>query len=79
MFSGGQDSKLVTNTHKEEGGFEILAYELETGVRLLNIESHFGPVTALGCLPYNQTLISGSEDSSVRTYEIYDYIKSLEN
>ena len=79
LFSGGQDSKLVTNTHKEEGGFEILAYELETGVRLLNIESHFGPVTALGCLPYNQTLISGSEDSSVRTYEIYDYIKSLEN
>lgn len=79
VFSGGQDSKLVTNTHKEEGGFEILAYELDTGVRLLNIESHFGPVTALGCLPYNQILISGSEDSSVRTYEIYDYIKNLEN
>lgn len=78
LFSGGQDSKLVTTTHKNEGGFEIVVHELSTGMQLLNFQSHFGPVNTLGCLLENKTLASGSEDSSVRIYNIEEYLKSID-
>ena len=75
IFSGGQDSKNVTNSHKKEGGFEIIIHELITGMKLMEIDSHFGPVNTLGCLFDVPILASGSEDSSVMMYNIYDYIK----
>jgi len=78
IFSGGQDSKQVTTTHKKEGGFEIIIHELITGMKLIDIDSHFGPVNTLGCLFDIPILASGSEDSSVMMYNIYDYIKSHE-
>jgi len=74
IFSGGQDSKLVTTTHKDEGGFEIIGHDLETGLEVLNLVSHFGPVNTLGCLPNSPILSSGSEDSSVRLYNIEEII-----
>jgi len=78
VFSGGQDSKIVTTTHKSEGGFEIFAHELITGSELLNFTSHFGPVNALGCTMKSVVLASGSEDATVRLYNIEEYIKALE-
>lgn len=79
VFSGGQDSKLVTTTHKKEGGFEIIAHELLTGMQVLNLESHFGPVNSISCLLGSNTLASGSEDSSVRLYDLFGIIKEKNN
>lgn len=78
VYSGGQDSKLVTTTHANEGGFEIVCSELITGMQLLNLPSHFGPVNVLGCIMGSSMLASGSEDSTVRLYDIFEYIKALD-
>lgn len=79
LFSGGQDSKLVTTTHKNEGGFEIFVCELLTGIELLSFESHFGPVNSIGCLLESPIVASGSEDATVRVYNVEDYIRNLDN
>jgi len=79
VFTGGQDSKLVTTTHKKEGGFEIVVHELIDGAQLLYFASHFGPVNALGCVKDKALLASGSEDATVRLYNLYDYLKDLDN
>lgn len=78
IFSGGQDSKLVTTTHKNEGGFEIVVHDLLFGAQLLYFESHFGPVNTLGCSSSKSLFASGSEDSSVRLYNIEEYLKSID-
>jgi len=78
IFSGGQDSKLVTTTHKNEGGFEIVVHDLLFGAQLLYFESHFGPVNTLGCSSSKSLYASGSEDSSVRLYNIEEYLKSID-
>lgn len=75
VFSGGQDSKLVTTTHTKEGGFEVIAHDLVKGSRVLNLEAHFGPVNAI-CCSKDGILASGAEDSTVKVYSICDYLKS---
>jgi WD40 repeat protein len=78
IFAGGQDSKLVTTTHGNEGGFEIIVHELLFGSRLLYFQSHFGPINALGISVDKFWLASGSEDATVRLYNMDDYIRSID-
>jgi WD40 repeat protein len=78
IYSGGQDSKLVTTTHQNEGGFEIIINEVTTGIEILNFKSHFGPVNALGSDNSNGLFASGSEDAIIKLYELNNLISSTE-
>jgi len=78
VFAGGQDSKLVTTTHPKDGGFEIIVHELIQGNQLLYFQSHFGPINALGTAGLSTWLASGSEDSTVRLYNIEEYLRMLD-
>jgi WD40 repeat protein len=87
VFGGGQDSKLVTTTHPKDGGFEVIVYEIISGVRLLSFQSHFGPVNTVGCSNTSSNggdirdkvwLASGSEDATVRLYDIVENLKGVD-
>lgn len=80
VFGGGQDSKLVTTTHPKDGGFEIIVHELVEGSQLLYFQSHFGPINALGCSTNEKACFaSGSEDATVRLYNLDEYIRALDS
>jgi WD40 repeat protein len=72
IFAGGQESKLVT-TSKQEGGFEVLAYDCLDTV-LFNLNAHFGPVNSVDFSKNKMLLLSGSEDSSAKIYNISNII-----
>jgi len=72
IFSGGQDSKLVTTTNQKEGGFEIIIYDALEGEELSNFLSHFGPVNSLAVC--KNILASGAEDATVRLYKLENYL-----
>lgn len=78
IYSGGQDSKLVTTTHQNEGGFEIIINEIYTGIEILNFKSHFGPVNALGSDNLKGLFASGSEDAILKLYDLNNLISSSE-
>lgn len=80
IFGGGQDSKLVTTTHGKDGGFEMIIHELIEGRQLIYFPSHFGPINGIGISPKDYNWIaSGSEDSTVRLYNIQECLKTLLN
>jgi translation initiation factor 3 subunit I len=72
IFAGGQDSKNVTTTHKKEGGFEVILYDLLDDKDVGNVGGHFGPVNAICISPDGKNIVSGGEDSTVRIVNIND-------
>jgi translation initiation factor 3 subunit I len=72
IFAGGQESKLVT-TSKQEGGFEVLGYDSLDTI-LFNFNAHFGPVNSVDFSQSKMLLVSGSEDSSAKIYNISNII-----
>ena len=72
VVSGGQDSKFVTTTKTNEGGFDIIIYNGRNGEQLASFLDHFGPVNTLA--GYEKILASGAEDSTVRIHEIEHYL-----
>ena len=72
VVSGGQDSKFVTTTKTDEGGFDIIIYNGRTGEQLASFLDHFGPVNTLAV--YEKILASGAEDATVRIHEIEHYL-----
>ena len=72
VVSGGQDSKFVTTTKTNEGGFDIIIYNGRNGEQLASFLDHFGPVNTLAV--YEKILASGAEDSTVRIHEIEHYL-----
>ena len=74
IVAGGQDSKFVTTTGKNKGGFEIIIYNAFTGEKLAEFLEHFSPVNTLAV--NGNILASGAEDSSVKIHDIDHYIFS---
>ena len=74
IVAGGQDSKFVTTTDKNKGGFEIIIYNAFTGEKLAEFLEHFSPVNTLAV--HDNILVSGAEDGSVKIHEIEHYIFS---
>ena len=72
IVGGGQDSKFVTTTEKKEGGFEIIIYNTFNGEKLSEFLEHFGPINTLAV--HNNMLASGAEDSTVKVYQIENYL-----
>ena len=72
VVSGGQDSKFVTTTKTNEGGFYIIIYNGRNGEQLASFLDHFGPVNTLAV--YEKIIASGAEDSTVRIHEIEHYL-----
>lgn len=72
IVAGGQDSKFVTTTGKNKGGFEIIIYNAFTGEKLAEFLEHFSPVNTLAV--NGNILASGAEDSSVKIHDIDHYI-----
>jgi len=72
IFAGGQDSKNVTTTHKKEGGFEIILFDLLDDRDVGKVGGHFGPVNAISISPDGKSIVSGGEDSTVRIVNIND-------
>jgi WD40 repeat protein len=75
VVSGGMDSKIVT-TSKQEGGFEIIGYDMDTNSTDFSILTHFGPVNTISYSQSKRLLASGSEDSSIKVYLLDDKINS---
>ena len=72
MIAGGQDSKDVTTTHLNAGGFEVLFYNMLKKEEVGILSGHFGPVNALGFSGDGKFLASGGEDATIRLYRISD-------
>lgn len=66
FIAGGQESRDVTTTHSNKGGFELLIYDMLFGKELGAIQGHFGPVNTLAISSDGFLLATGSEESSVR-------------
>ena len=66
FIAGGQESRDVTTSHANKGGFELLIYDLLFGKELGAIQGHFGPVNTLAISSDGYLLATGSEEASVR-------------
>ena len=69
IISGGQESKLVT-TSKQEGGFEVLAFDVSDNSQKFSINAHFGPVNSIAYSHKKGLIASGSEDSSAKVFKL---------
>jgi len=72
IIAGGQESKDVTTTHKNAGGFEVLFYNTLCREPVGSVDGHFGPVNSLGFSGNGKCFASGGEDSTVRIYHLTD-------
>jgi len=78
VIAGGQDAQKVTTTHKEEGGFELIFYNLMHGEEMGCLEKiHFGPVNAVAFSGNGKAVASGGEDTSVKLHHIPDDLFSF--
>ena len=66
IIAGGQESKDVTTTHTNSGGFEVLFYSNIIREEVGSISGHFGPVNALALTKDGKYLASGGEDATIR-------------
>lgn len=77
IIGGGQDPKDVTTTKSKEGGFESKLYNMITHEELAIIKGHFGPVHSLEISPDGRTLVTASEDGTIRAQRFpLEYIES---
>ena len=74
IIAGGQESKDVTITHTNAGGFEVIFYNSISNEKIGCIEGHFGPVNSLAFSADGNYLASGGEDATVRIYRLSDEI-----
>lgn len=70
FIAGGQESRDVTTTHSNKGGFELLIYDMLFGKELGAIQGHFGPINTLTISSDGVLLATGSEESSVRVNKL---------
>ena len=70
FIAGGQESRDVTTTHSNKGGFELLIYDMLFGKELGAIQGHFGPVNALAISSDGILLATGSEESTIRVNQL---------
>ena len=68
IIGGGQESKDVTFTRSNEGGFEILIYEMITGEELGAIGGHFSPINVIAISNNGRVIVSGAEEGTVRKH-----------
>lgn len=68
IIGGGQESKDVTFTKSNEGGFEILIYEMITGEELGAIGGHFSPINVIAISNNGKVIVSGAEEGTVRKH-----------
>jgi len=66
IIGGGQDAKDVTTTAAKKGSFESRLFNLITGQELGQVKGHFGPVHSIEFSPDGRTMVSTSEDGTVR-------------
>lgn len=70
FIGGGQDSQKVTFTSSNEGGFEILIYDMITGKEMGAIPGHFSPINSIAVSNNGGILVSGGEEATVRVYTL---------
>jgi len=72
IIAGGQESSKVTTTRANEGGFEILFYNMMYGEEVGSVQGHFGPVNSIAISGTGKAFASGGEDTSVRLHHLSD-------
>jgi len=70
IIGGGQESKDVTTTHTNAGGFEVLLYDLANTEPVGCLTGHFGPINTLGFSANGKCFASGGEDSTIRLHSV---------
>jgi translation initiation factor 3 subunit I len=77
MIAGGQESKDVTTTHTNAGGFEVMFYNIMYREEIGSVSGHFGPVNTLAFSGDGKCFASGGEDATIRLYRLTDDFFSL--
>ena len=66
IIGGGQDAKDVTTTDSKKGSFESRVFNILTEDELGQIKGHFGPVHSIKMSPDGRSVITASEDGTIR-------------
>jgi translation initiation factor 3 subunit I len=70
VIGGGQETRDVTTTKAEQGGFEITVFNMMFGNEVGALKGHFGPVHSVDIHPKGTIIISGSEDGHARYHKL---------
>jgi len=70
ILGGGQESRNVTFTKSNEGGFEVLIYDMITGEEVGSINGHFSPINSIAISHNGKIIVSGGEEATVRFHPL---------